>query len=159
MSDEQKNTEANEPIAAPEANQKFGQGKRVMIVDDDPTTVSLLNKLLLDVGFEVATAENGTEAWTRLSQGGLPDLIISDFLMPQMDGFSLFKEIKKNAETKNIPVLILTSRKNTEDSFLVSGVDCFHRKPVDTPVFLEDVKKLALRPKPAASTDDAPAAA
>jgi len=132
----------------PAKQDPFGQGKRILIADDDPTTTELLRKMLTAVGFDVMIASNGQEAWRRLSEKPLPDLMVCDFLMPEMDGFSLFKEMKKNSEIKDIPVLILTARRNTQDSFLVAGVDAFHSKPINTEVFLQEIKTLALRPKP-----------
>lgn len=139
-----------EPQNAPQQPAKqdpFGEGKRILIADDDPTTTELLRKILIAVGFDVIIASNGQEAWRRLSEKPLPDLMVCDFLMPEMNGFSLFKEMKKNSETKDIPILILTARRNTQDSFLVAGVDAFHSKPINTELFLREIKTLALQPK------------
>jgi len=143
-------TSESTPAAQPAKPDLFGKGKRILIADDDPTTTELLRKMMSDVGFEVFTAANGQEAWHRLSERPLPDVMICDFLMPEMDGFSLFKEMKKNAEIKDVPIMILTARRNTQDSFLVAGVDGFHPKPINTELFLQEIKTLALRPKAAA---------
>ncbi len=145
-------TTAENTPEPPAKHDPFGQGKRILIADDDPTTTELLKKMLSDVGFEVIVASNGQEAWQRLSEKPVPDLMVCDFLMPEMDGFSLFKEMKKNSEVKDVPILILTARRNTQDSFLVAGVDGFHSKPINTELFLQEIKTLALRPKPTQSS-------
>ena len=129
----------------------IGKGKKVLIVDDDPTTLELLKSSLTKFGFDVTSASNGKEAWQRLTPDSMPLLIVSDVMMPEMDGFKFFKELRQNNESKNIPVMILTARKKMEDSFLALGADAFISKPIDTNTFLKKVIELSLRaPKPKA---------
>ncbi|MFP4472620.1 MAG: response regulator [Candidatus Omnitrophota bacterium] len=139
-------TASQEPAAKPENSlPPFGEGKRVLLVEDDPTSAELVSKILTSTGFEVLTAQNGQEGWDSLKPDTMPHIIVTDFLMPEMDGFSFFKELKKNDETKEIPILVLSARRNTEDSFLAAGADAFHPKPLDTDRFLDQIKKLSYR--------------
>jgi len=126
-------------------NEPFGEGKKVLIVEDDPVTTDLIRKLLTERRFEVFQAENGKVAWDKIRPETKPDLIISDFLMPEMNGFELFKGLRNDDATKDIPILFLSARKNIEDSLIVSGADAFFPKPLETTKFLEEVKRLVLR--------------
>ena len=121
----------------------------------DPGSVELLKGILEKVEFEVASAKDGQEALTKLGITK-PSLMIVDVLMPGMDGFAFFKELKKNKETEGIPVLIHTIRKNMEDSFMAMGANGFLSKPVDTGNLFEMISKLSTRPAAAAPAKDAP---
>lgn len=120
-----------------------GAGKVVIIIDDDPTTLMLEQQLLKNAGFEVITAINGKAAWLKLTPQVKPNLIICDVIMPDMDGFSFLKELRNNDEIMNTPILIVTARKNMEESFLSMGADDFLSKPINTEEFLEKVTKLS----------------
>ena len=118
-----------------------GASKKVLVVDDDATTIELVKSALGNIGFEVISAVNGEEGLQAVAQED-PQLIIIDVLMPIMDGFLLFKELKKRKQTENRRVLILTSRENVEESFLRSGADGFLTKPIDTNSLIETATKL-----------------
>jgi len=141
MSDEAKKDQEKKPEEA----DNFGEGKRILIADDEPTSIELLKNLLSKVGFEVMIAQNGKEAWHLMKSDTMPVLVIADVMMPEMDGYTFLKELKKNDESKNIPAIILTQRKNMEDAFLSLGVDEFIPKPIETKSFLEIIKKLSLK--------------
>ena len=120
-----------------------GAGKVIIIIDDDPTTLTLEEQLLKNAGFEVIPATNGKEAWLKLTPEVKPNLIISDVIMPDMDGFSLLKELRNNDEVMSVPILIVSARKNMEESFLSLGADDFLSKPINTEKFLEKVTTLS----------------
>ncbi len=84
------------------------QGKRILIVDDSQVIRKLLAGVLRGNGYETMTAENGIEALVKLRAGTF-DLIISDVLMPQMDGYRLCYEVKRDEQLKHIPLIFLTS--------------------------------------------------
>lgn len=123
---------------------KIGAGKKVLVIDDDPVSLELLKEILEKAGFAIILAKDGQEGLSKVSQGK-PQLIITDVLMPTLDGFSFLKEIKKDKENSRIPTLILTTRKNMEDSFLALGADAFITKPVDTEALLTKISSLVLR--------------
>ncbi len=92
-------------------------------------------------GYLVVTAGNGQEGLEQV-QKECPDLIVSDVLMPIMDGFTFYKKLKESPSTSDIPVLILTARGHMEDSFRVMGADDFLSKPFENEVFLSKIESL-----------------
>src|SRR5262249_1269770 len=80
---------------------------KILVVDDEVKNVKLLEALLLPRGYEVVTAFNGEEALRQVQQER-PDLILLDIMMPVMDGFEVCKILKDNADTRLIPVVIMT---------------------------------------------------
>jgi DNA-binding response OmpR family regulator len=105
----------------------------ILIVEDSPTQAEYLKALLMKDGrFEVTVSSNGASALEAVRQRK-PSLIISDILMPEMDGFALCREIKAAEDLKDIPVILLTSLSSLQDILkgLECGADNFLRKPVD----------------------------
>ncbi len=81
---------------------------RILAVDDDPTNLHLLETLLKARGDEVVSVSGGADALLRLASGPF-DLVISDILMPSMDGFKFCREVKKNPKTKDIPFILYSA--------------------------------------------------
>jgi DNA-binding response OmpR family regulator len=81
---------------------------RVLVVDDSPTVLSLLRAALEAHHYEVATASDGVEALDTIRQSA-PNLIVTDSIMPGLDGFALLVQLKEDATTRGIPVIMLTS--------------------------------------------------
>jgi two-component system, chemotaxis family, chemotaxis protein CheY len=81
--------------------------KKVLVIEDDIPLCWLLEKILQSK-YEVMIMSNGMEAWSWLSDGNLPDLIISDIKMPSLDGIELLENISNSGLFKNIPVIILS---------------------------------------------------
>ena len=105
--------------------------KRILIVDDDPAIRSFIRNLLSD-RYVTAEASDGKQALSVLEKN-LPDLVISDAIMPEMDGFQLLRAIRENKMYRHIPVVMLTSE-NSEDNrklALDKGADAFVGKPFD----------------------------
>ncbi|MFA5271472.1 MAG: response regulator [Candidatus Omnitrophota bacterium] len=90
-------------------------GKKILLVDDDETMLKLFGDLLLSQGFEVISANNGTDG-LRLAIEKIPDLIILDVMMPGKDGGEVGRELLDNIKTKNIPVIFLTSLVSEEET-------------------------------------------
>ncbi|MFA5059738.1 MAG: response regulator [Candidatus Omnitrophota bacterium] len=114
---------------------------KVLVVDDDPVSLELLRARLSANGYTVVSAVDGSEGLQKAKQDK-PDLIVTDFMMPQMDGFTFFKELKKDEKMASIPIIVLTARAKIEDSFKVFGVDSFLTKPLNMDLFLSEVAKL-----------------
>jgi PAS domain S-box-containing protein len=111
---------------------------KVLIVDDNPTNLYLLRSLLTAHGHEVASATDGNDALGKPDIGSF-DLIISDILMPGMDGYRLCREIKMRAETKNIPFIFYTATYTEEkdrDFALKLGAARFVLKPEEPEKFM-----------------------
>jgi len=102
----------------------------VMVVDDKPEIRNLLKMFLFDE-FQVITASNGLEALEILKNGELPDSIISDIQMPDMDGKMFLQKLKLSQAFKHIPVMILSSIDNTTEriKLLRGGADEYIVKP------------------------------
>jgi len=120
------------------------KNKRILLVDDEPDVLKVIKIRLEAAGYVVVTATNGQEALDCLFRA-CPDLIITDVLMPVMDGFAFYKKLKHNPATADIPVLVLTARGHMEDSFRVMGADDFLIKPFDPKDLLSKIDFLFLR--------------
>ncbi len=104
--------------------------EHILIAEDSPTQAEQLKHILEQHNFNVIVAKNGKEALTFINNN-VPSLIISDIVMPEMDGFELCKEIKSNEQIQEIPVILLTSLSRSEDVMeaLACGADNFLTKP------------------------------
>jgi CheY-like chemotaxis protein len=110
----------------------------VLVVDDVPDILELLDTTLTFKGYRVVTARNGQEA-LEIIQREHPALIIADILMPTMDGFSLVHRLRLDPQTRDIPVIFLSATYVTpedKDFALTIGVTRFIEKPVDLESFL-----------------------
>ena len=87
-------------------------GKKILIVDDEPGVRELLSDFLKLRGYETLAVENGVEALEKAPQF-LPNLIFLDIMMPKMDGWQTLAQLRLREETKNIPVVMLTARRDT----------------------------------------------
>ena len=114
---------------------------KILIVDDEVDAVRILSMMLTDVGHDVLTAENGQHG-INIARQARPDLIIADVLMPVMDGYAFYKELKADILTRNIPVIILSARGAMQSAFEAVGVDCFFEKPVAPQELIEKIKAL-----------------
>jgi CheY-like chemotaxis protein len=81
--------------------------KKILIIDDDPDVVLFLSTMLKDHGYGTVTAHNGQEGLEK-AKAELPDLILLDLMMPQKSGISLLSDMKKDADLKKIPVIMVT---------------------------------------------------
>ena len=115
---------------------------RILIVEDDPDMLSYL-KTTLSEEYEPLVAKDGKEA-LRLAEEQQPDLILSDVIMPEMDGFDLCRRIKSSLPTSHIPVILLTAMDDREHIILglESGADDYVLKPFDPQVLLVRIRGL-----------------
>jgi DNA-binding response OmpR family regulator len=88
--------------------------KTILVVDDDPATVRLLEMNYVAEGYRVLTARDGAEC-VRQALLARPDLIVLDLIMPQVDGYEALEELKTHAETEDIPIILLTAKTATEE--------------------------------------------
>jgi len=106
------------------------QKSKILIVDDHPENIKILNKILSKKKYEVQTAAGGREA-LRYLRNEKPDLILLDIMMPDMDGYQVCAEIKSNPFTKDIPIIFLTALAETSSIIkgLETGANDFITKP------------------------------
>jgi twitching motility two-component system response regulator PilH len=113
---------------------------QILIVDDSPTEAHVLKGMLEKNGFEVETAENGTEGIERAKQIK-PDLILMDVVMPGLNGFQATRQLTKDPETSEIPVIIVTTKDQETDRVwgLRQGAKDFLTKPVSEKTLMEKI--------------------
>ncbi|HEY9692053.1 MAG TPA: response regulator transcription factor [Oculatellaceae cyanobacterium] len=106
--------------------------KRLLLIDDDPNLILLVQDYLVFKGYEVITAENGREALEVLDKE-IPDMIICDVMMPEMDGYALVEHIRQDARISWIPVLFLSAKGQSQDRVkgLSTGADVYMVKPFE----------------------------
>lgn len=106
--------------------------RKLLLIDDDPNLILLVKDYLEFRGYNVDTAENGREALQVLDRN-VPDMIICDIMMPEMDGYSLVKHIRKEPMTNRIPVLFLSAKGQSQDRVkgLSEGADIYMSKPFE----------------------------
>ncbi len=116
--------------------------KKILIVEDSNTTRKIIDRILTEGGFETAEAANGMEALAEMSHNR-PDLVLLDIVMPGMDGYKVLSLIKKSADSKDIPVILLTSRDQLFDKIRgkMSSADQYLTKPFKPPELLEAVAR------------------
>lgn len=117
--------------------------KRLLIVEDHTPLLRIIAKSLQLEGYEVATARIGEEAMLHLAET-VPDLIVSDIMMPGMDGYALAAQIRKNPRTDLIPIIFLTA-KDTRDSRIQGfrvGVDTYLTKPFEPDELAAAIKNI-----------------
>ncbi|HMW04503.1 MAG TPA: hybrid sensor histidine kinase/response regulator [Leptospiraceae bacterium] len=129
--------------------EKIKREHQILIVDDNPRNVQILGKILSDQGYNIFIATNGFQALKSLEKK-IPDLILLDINMPEMDGFETCIQIKHNENFAEIPIIFLTARNETDDmlkAFAIGGAD-YITKPFNTPELLARVnQQLALKEK------------
>jgi len=129
----------NMPI--PEELTKGGKN-RVLVVDDDPKILKMIKTILSAEGaLEVATANSGFQAGLLISQW-LPDIILLDILMPDMDGFEVCRQLRSDDKTKDIPVIALTVLKDPKDvrKMRSAGITDYLSKPFKSEELIKAVK-------------------
>jgi two-component system phosphate regulon response regulator PhoB len=104
MSEEQNNL--NEDSAA---GASANAGKTILVADDESHILHVVSLKLRNAGFRVVTARDGQEAY-EMAQAEHPDLIITDYHMPQLSGLELCRKLKQDAATQDIPAIMLTAR-------------------------------------------------
>jgi DNA-binding NarL/FixJ family response regulator len=106
--------------------------KKLLLIDDDPNLILLVKDYLEFRGYNVDTAENGREA-LEILDNLVPDMIICDVMMPEMDGYTLVKHIRQEPITNRIPVLFLSAKGQSQDRVkgLNEGADVYMSKPFE----------------------------
>lgn len=112
-------------------------GKKVMVVDDEPDILKVIQTRLEASGYETILASNGEEA-LKVIGNTKPDLILLDILMPKMDGYTFLREVKKRRV--NVPIIVLTAKSAMKDLFEIEGVKDYIVKPFDS---AELIKKIS----------------
>ena len=131
------------PFETPSSQIGALKSKKVLLVDDNEITLKLVSNILESEGYRIITGNNGLEA-LKLALQEKPDLIVTDYLMPEMDGMMLIKKLKSQLATRYIPVIMLTSEEDadSEVSVIGAGADDYLIKPVNPKTFLARANRL-----------------
>jgi chemosensory pili system protein ChpA (sensor histidine kinase/response regulator) len=115
-------------------------------VDDSISVRKFVGQMLEKAGFDVTTAGDGTEALTRLDEREFA-VMVTDLEMPRLNGYELLEEVRRRPATRELPIVILTTRAGGKHESLARrlGVTHYTTKPVTEDVFVRTVESLALR--------------
>lgn len=115
----------------------------ILVVDDQEINLAILEDYLVPLGYRVIKARNGREALAQI-ESARPDLVLLDIMMPEIDGYEVCRRVKENPQSRDIPVVMVTSLEGTEDlvKALESGADEFLTKPVNEIEIQSRVKSL-----------------
>lgn len=112
--------------------------KRILLIDDERDIVQIMRKKIQSAGYEVSIAYNGQDG-LAITEQEHPHLILTDVMMPVMDGLKFYRELKSRQDISHIPVIVASAHGGTEDAFRVLGIKDFLNKPFDTQVLLDKV--------------------
>ena len=114
--------------------------KKILLVDDELDIIEFLKYNLEQENFEVIVSLNGKDALKKVSQH--PDLIILDIMMPEMDGFEVYNQIKQTKEYRDIPIIFLTAKSGESDEIkgLDLGASDYIQKPISPKKLLARIK-------------------
>ena len=115
--------------------------KKILVVDDEPNIIKLLESRLSHSGYDIITAVDG-KTCLKKAKDEKPDLILLDIILPGLNGFEVCKHLKKDQETKDIPIIMLTSLAQEQDlsKGLEEGASCFITKPFNPADLLIEIK-------------------
>ncbi len=116
---------------------------RILVTDDEPNIVRLIQVNLERQGFQVETANNGAQALEKI-RANRPDLLVSDVMMPEMDGFELLSNIRRVSVLENLPVIMLTAKAQDRDVLegYTRGADMYLTKPFNPIELVTFAKRL-----------------
>ena len=122
--------------------------EKTLIIDDDVDTLKLVGMMLQRQGYRILAATSGAQGLT-VAENELPDIILLDLMMPQMDGYEVARRLRANPETAHIPILMFTARGQIEDRVagFESGADAFLSKPAHPAELQAQVRALLARVK------------
>lgn len=120
--------------------------KRILVVDDNPLNLKLFTCLLESPDYDVHTAINGREALASI-EAALPDLLLLDLQLPDLDGLVLARKLKADASTRAMPIIAVTAHamKGDQETALEAGVDGYISKPVERDAFRRTVAEMLQR--------------
>jgi CheY-like chemotaxis protein len=109
------------------------EGRRILVVEDDVRNVFALSSVLEPRGAKVEIARNGREALEKLAKSDRVDLVLMDIMMPEMDGLTATREIRRNPAHKNLPIVALTAKAMADDQAqcIAAGANDYMAKPID----------------------------
>ncbi|GAB4504802.1 MAG: hypothetical protein Fur0043_17960 [Anaerolineales bacterium] len=118
--------------------------KHILCIEDEPEMIDLIRLILSRRGFEVEGAAGGKEGLEKVRQNP-PDLVLLDLMMPDMDGWEVYQQMKAGEKTRNIPVIVVTAKAQSIDKVLglhIAKVDDYISKPFSPQELLNSVDRV-----------------
>ena len=118
--------------------------KNILCIEDEPEMIDLIRIILNRHGFDVQGADGGREGLEMIKKNP-PDLVLLDLMMPDIDGWEVYQQIKADEKTKHIPVVIITAKAQNVDKVLglhIAKVDDYISKPFSPDTLLKSVRKV-----------------
>ena len=118
--------------------------KNILCIEDEPDMIDLIRLILNRHGFDVQGADGGREGLEKVKKNP-PDLVLLDLMMPDIDGWEVYQQIKADEKTKHIPVIIVTAKAQNIDKVLglhIAKVDDYISKPFSPQALLESVQNV-----------------
>jgi len=125
--------------------------KHILCIEDEPEMIDLIRLILSRRGFEVEGAAGGQEGLEKVRQRP-PDLVLLDLMMPDMDGWEVYQQMKAGEKTRDIPVIVVTAKAQSIDKVLglhIAKVDDYIAKPFSPQDLLNSVDKVFSQRTPA----------
>lgn len=121
----------------------MSEAQKILVVDDDPYILMSLEFLMKKNGYDVIVARNGTEALDLLEKR-VPDLVLLDIMMPDVDGYAICKHIKSNKKLKEAKVVFMSAKSKEADiqKGLDLGASLYITKPFSTRELMKQIKSL-----------------
>ncbi len=123
--------------------------KQIVYIEDDPEMIDLVTLILKSKGFDVHGANGGREGLDLISKE-TPDLVLLDLMMPDMDGWEVYHQLKAKEETSQIPVIIITAKAQAIDQVLglyIARVDDYISKPFHSQQLINSIQNILARNK------------
>lgn len=119
---------------------------KILVVEDDPHARKALRLILKLDGFDVSTAATGQEA-IQVLQADIPDLIVLDVILPEMDGYEVCRRVRANPSTAHVPIVMLSGRADPDSVArgLATGADGFLAKPIKPSKLTKSLRSISLR--------------
>jgi DNA-binding response OmpR family regulator len=121
-----------------------GQLRKIVCVEDEPEMIDLMQLILNRKGFEVIGAHGGIEGLETI-RSVKPDLVLLDLMMPEVDGWQVYQQLKADEDTANIPVIVVTAKAQNIDKVLglhIAKVDDYISKPFSLQELVDRVEKV-----------------
>lgn len=120
----------------------MSQKAKILIVDDEPFNIDVIQQELEDLNYQIVTAANGQEALEKIRKEH-PDLILLDLMMPVLDGFAVLSQTKADNDLRDIPVIIVSAANDSKSVVkgIKQGADDYITKPIDAEHLKKKVKE------------------
>ena len=123
---------------------KHDEIKNILCIEDEPEMIDLIRLILNRHGFDVQGADGGKEGLEKVKKNP-PDLVLLDLMMPDIDGWEVYQQIKADEKTRHIPVIVVTAKAQNIDKVLglhIAKVDDYISKPFSPQALLESVQNV-----------------